>query len=600
MTAEHPRSMDTKVAATRREGDTERPPSASCGFWRRLFGRRDTPPPTPPVADTEQPHRSVGVLFVHGIGQQAQSSCLREFSGPMTSWLEDWHQNNARGRTVRLTDSALSYGDQLGAVPAHFVLTVPGAAPANTATWVFAEGWWAARLDPPGLVSMLGWTLHIGRRIAVQLAVAAVGHLPNVWRHVARGGRKPGSFPQRLQAALGILIESVSLILLVVGYVAGALIGYLVLWPLFLVAHIPLAQVQQFVLLRLLRPLLVDFVGDFRVYVADPIQGVHIRHGVERAISWLATQCDDIIVVAHSQGAVVAYDALVAQQAAGIAKVRKLITMGGALNKAWELPDVPARLLLPLPPTIGWVDIWSCYDPVPGDTASRPGAQSHEVTNGMNVLTDHGGYFDNREEVIARLVQEADAGATDYQTSQFHLDQYGLRVRRRWERVITLVAWRLWTMFLIALVAIARFDQLLPDGRRIWDALGRIPGVHGLGDALTGIFQLTSDVAGAIGSATEPVGPVSIGFKLLRALLRPTTVEPLGMGLIALASYAAVFGIAYWVLTTLLYVPWKTEEARRATDRVFTDLPRSLRWFRWLRAVAVPLWLMIVAVALHP
>lgn len=588
VTAERPRSMDTRPAVAEPEADA--PASGS-------LTHRAVPGPTPAAG---QRQRCVGVLFVHGIGQQAQSSCLREFSEPITSWLEDWHLNNAGGRLVRLNDSALSYGDQLGTVPAHFALTVPGDSAAKTATWIFAEGWWAARLDPPGFVAMLGWVLHIGRTIAVQLAVAAIGHLPNVWRHVAFGGRNSGSLVQRLEAALGIVIESVSLILLVFGYVFGALIGYLLLWPLFLIAHVPLAQVQQFVLLRLLRPLLVDYVGDFRVYVGDPVQGVHIRHGVERSLNWLATQCDDIVVVAHSQGAVVAYDTLVAQEAVGVAKVRKLITMGGALNKAWELPDVPARLLLPLPPKITWLDIWSCYDPVPGDRAAHGGAESHEVTNGMNVLTDHGGYFGNREEVIARLVQESDAGASDYQTSQFCLDQYELRVRRRWERVITLVAWRLWTMFLIVLVAIARVDQLVPDGQRIWAALGRIPGLHGFGDVLTGLFQLASDLAAAIASAVEPVAPVSVAFKFARELLRPTTVEPLGMGLIALASYAAAFGIVYWALTSLLYAPWQRRDARRATDKVFQDLPTSRRWFRWSRAVAVPVWLMIVAVVLHP
>jgi hypothetical protein len=546
------------------------------------------------------PQRCVGVLFVHGIGQQTQSACLREFAAPMTSWLDDWHLNNANGRTLTLTGSVLSYGEQLGPVPSHFTLAVPGADPAKAATWIFAEGWWAARLDPPRLVAMLGWTLRIGRRIAVQLAVAAVNHLPDVWRHVALGGRKPGSFAQRLQAAIGILIESLSLILLVVGYLTGALIGYLVLWPLFLVAHIPFEPVPQFVLLRLLRPLLVDFVGDFRVYVTDEVQGVHIRGGVERSLDWLATQCDDIIVVAYSQGAVVAYDTLVAGQAAGIAKVRKLVTMGSALNKAWKLDGVPARLLRPLPASIGWIDVWSCYDPVPGDRASRPGARNHEVTNGMNVLTDHGGYFDNREEVIARLVQEADAGPNDFLTSQFHLHQYELRVRRRWERVITLVSWRLWTMFLIALVAIARFGQLLSDGRRIWAALGRVPGVHGFGDVLTGIFQLLSDVADAVASAVAPIGPVSTALKVLRELFHPTTVEPVGMGIVALASYAIAFGIAYWILTTLLYVPWKERDARRATDAVFKDLPKSQRAFRWMRAISVPLWLMVVAIALHP
>lgn len=540
------------------------------------------------------------MLFVHGIGQQTQSSCLREFSEPMVSWLKDWHAANAPGRPVLLRDSVLSYGESPLATPAHFVISVPGAAVSRSARaadgvdWVFTEAWWAARLDPPNFVAMLGWVLKIGWRIALQLALGTAGHMPDVWRHVAEGGARPNSLGQRLRAASGILIELVSLGFLMIGYVVSALLGYLLLWPLFLIAHVPLPAVQQFVLLRLLRPLLVDYVGDFRVYTGDAVQGLHIRHGVERSLAWLAAQTDDIIVIAHSQGAVVAYDTLAAATA-GVEKVRTLVTMGGALNKAWQLDSPPAGLLAPLPASVSWLDIWSGYDPVAGGAAIRGHAANHEVTNGMNVITDHGGYFGNREEVIARLVQQADAGPNGYEHSQFWLKDYPARVQRRWERVVTLVAWRLWAMILVLGVMFARYSRIESDGERIWAGLGRIPGVSGVGELLGGGARLVSDLADAISTFSEPTPAISVVFKVVREVTAPHTWAPIATALIAVAGYGAAIALAYWILTMALYAPWQRRDAALATDRDFAAAHQPPRLFRWSRAVAVPLWLTLAA-----
>jgi hypothetical protein len=39
------------------------------------------------------PSPSIGVVFVHGIGSQPQSSTLREFAQPLIDWLALWHES---------------------------------------------------------------------------------------------------------------------------------------------------------------------------------------------------------------------------------------------------------------------------------------------------------------------------------------------------------------------------------------------------------------------------------------------------------------------------------------------------------------------------
>jgi hypothetical protein len=90
--------------------------------------------------------------------------------------------------------------------------------------------------------------------------------------------------------------------------------------PLFAIAQIPIQRFQQFVMVNLIRPLLVDAVGDFTTYLEDDIQALNIREQVATTIDWLVDQehCDQVVVLAHSQGTVVAFDALASQSPAHI------------------------------------------------------------------------------------------------------------------------------------------------------------------------------------------------------------------------------------------------------------------------------------------
>ncbi len=481
--------------------------------------------PTPP--------KSIGIVFVHGIGSQPQSSTLREFAQPLIDWLALWHESR-QITGCALRSSELSYGGSLNG-PARLRLDLPavtterGSWPARS--WVMAEAWWATRLEAPGFTHMLLWSFRILWRADAKLIEQAAYR----WRLLlARVLGRPidGRQPAYSEPGLfGTFIELVSTALLIGGYTLGGIAGYIVLLPLIVIAQVPIQRFQQFVIVNLIRPFLVDAVGDFSTYLQDDIQALNIRGSVASTIDWLVDQegCDQVVVLAHSQGTVVAFDALASRAPAHIDKVKKLVTFGEALNKAFELAH-QQRLAGTLPGHIYWLDVWAYYDPVPGGQLVRDGTptlvkpdpvlatrmhwnestvhwgapdgppsgpQPREVTNGMNVLTDHGGYWRNAEQFISRIAQEIDDPDAYYQDSRFVFADEKERSKRRRMRVTTLVGWRLAAMWLYAFAVLGRvthggWSRLEADGRQLSDWVGSIPGAQ--------VLQIPGEIVSAIGT----------------------------------------------------------------------------------------------------
>jgi hypothetical protein len=567
-------------------------------------------------ADPSKPDEPVriGVVFVHGIGQQTQSETVREFSEPIYDWVTRWHR--ARTGFVEIRRADLSYGNPLAGSPARYELSVPkiGVHPAQT--WVLAEGFWADRVTPPSLLTMIGWGLGalpkvIGKLVRnaadepwqrrAQIEALLKKQRASAWRHAL--------------ANLGTLIDVMSQGLLLMGYLLGLVGGIVLLLVLFIPAVIPLPQLQRFVLVRILAPILTERIGDFHVYTSDPLMSLHMRNGVTSAIGWLTGpgRCGSVCVIGHSGGGLIAFDAVMNGAAGDIAAVTKLITMGSALNEASEeerdkradiLRRWPRAELRPLRydgksrADVHWVDIWSAYDPVAlgrfGGGGTRPD-DDIDATNEMNLLTDHGGYFHNDEEVISLLAQEISTPGATRDRSRFWLNGYDERVQRRWERVITLVGWRLVAMLMFGLVAFGRRDRLSDDGRRVWAVLSQLPGAEGIAGIVSGIFEALSRAAGGLADATAGLAPLALVFRAIREFLRPSGLEPLVSMLLATLFIGALFIFVYWGLTFALYEPWRRAERARSVEE---ELPRrtAAQHVRvWARAVAIPVLLIAFA-----
>ncbi|MDP9281586.1 MAG: hypothetical protein M3P38_05785 [Chloroflexota bacterium] len=470
----------------------------------------------------------VGVVFVHGIGQQSESYTVREFGGPLLHWLQEWHKR--RELDLCVTSSDLTYGE-VAERPARFTLDLGAVEGHPAQTWILAEAWWAARLSAPNLDEMTWWGLKSAVVRCLRLAEVVVA-----------------SF-QKLPGSPKAIIEVVSSLLLFIGYVSAAILSIPLILGLYVLAQIP-GPVEQAVMG--LRNFVQDQIGDFYTFMWDDIQAVHIRGSVAAAIHFLVDerQCERIAVIAHSQGTVVAYDALSsgALLPDDLARVKTFVTFGSALNNAWDRRLVPARtcrLREPLPTGVHWINVWSAYDPVSGGELRtpphiRPPDEDIGVTNWMNVILDHGGYFANREEFWSRVAQELESPG-DRPRSRFFPEhgEKGWRDRRR-DRVLTLVAWRVVAILAFAVGVIARirpFDRLRFDGEAVWAWLMNLPIVGG---AVTFIDQHALWLVGG---------------------------ERLGARLLGMAVWLAVLGAAYIGVSWLAFIPWHDNAGQRSTGR---------------------------------
>jgi hypothetical protein len=574
---------------------------------------------------------SVGVVFVHGIGSQKQSEALRGFARPLVAWLERWYRDRGSSLETLVTSSHLSYGEP-GPHPAYVTITLPattdeqGAHPA--ATWVIAEAWWADRVDPPGFGDMLLWALrslwravtHLGGEAfdKAVLALVQIFGRPIRGRHPARSD--PG--------ALGALVEFGSSLILTIAYGGGLLIGYIVLIPLFALVQLPFPTWQKTIFARL-EPFLVNSLGDFRQYVADPVQSLHIRRSVEEAVDFLAGRkgCESVCIVAHSHGAVVAFDALVGGAAAKTDHVRKLITVGGALNNVWRLYETTPRLVGTLPKGVFWLDCWSYYDPVPGGQlvrktavplvspepplmaemhwyeeyvhANNPwplhtpahtpptGPLPRQVTNYLDAVTDHDRYWDNPEQFVSRLAQEIDVPAGYYQRSRFYVDDNAERSRRRRLRVTTLAGWRLIAALAVTVgislrVAKYGFGRLRQDGEAVTSWAALLPGAQ-LGDLPGTVFDGVRRVLDGAATAAAGVPQLATWLHTLSTWLGDPGWNS-GLHVVIGVVFFAALGIGlHFVLRRLVFDPRDGDEAA-ASARPVLPPARPLLLLRTLAA----------------
>ena len=239
-------------------------------------------------------------------------------------------------------------------------------------------------------------------------------------------------------------------------------------WLLHFIPSIgPLDKVVGWI--RKLDPTISYSLGDISTYVDHEIWSANARARVEDVVIHMlkAPDVDDITIIAHSMGAVVAYDALteggnIAEAVSelpeqGQKKKITFITIGGAINRVFEmLPSVDSprarnrkkgeikfndqQITRPLARAITgfglphwaghledkfyWLDIFSRRDPVPAGPLSDhildkvgidPVKQLKErrVINKDSMFFDHVAYWENRELVMPRIVRAINGG-TDY------------------------------------------------------------------------------------------------------------------------------------------------------------------------------------------
>lgn len=426
----------------------------------------------------------LGVLFVHGIGGQRQGDTLIRFGEPLYRWLEGWL---GRGEPPRHEDFDLEIAESRlkpgSAEPASLRVSVPWPdADSTPRKWLLAESWWGTAFEAPGAADVAFWAAGFGPRVISR-----------------RGGRMVKAVDDSYQAGweeleevnsfVGLLINMTVIPWVVhLGWLsARAVIGLwmmfltIVLWLLLLVAVLPLSLVPP------LRPLLIrlqltlsNVIGDTYVLERSPFAFAAMTSAVQRDLDWLEERAESLVVVAHSQGSVIADRALRDRPRNSVVR---FVTLGSALRLLAESragaaepgEDLgPEALRRPNGSAVRWDDYYGTDDPIsegPLWLEEAPEeAASTAVHNYNSMFRDHTGYWHNLDQFVSGLA--VDLGECCGGEGQPAPDRGTVRRFSRYrERRTVLLSASVMTTAVVAAVAAA----LLGAGGRLDDA-GRVLG----------------------------------------------------------------------------------------------------------------------------
>lgn len=400
-------------------------------------------------------HKVLG-LVVHGVGEQKLGWTLKDvLSGflPLVRLIDP---------TAGVDAKPLDEGDPAD-VTIRFGGTPQGSASGKTEGYElrFTEVWWARTFEPPSIYEMvfsvlglatnfarkrgkrewstlqcLAWLLVIILRHtivsaiivvftpALALAAIALSVLPGGWT-------RPASAVQARLLFAAAYGQRATVDLFVI--VAAPFVLLFVLMPLrlleFVIPNKLMPEGVGTVHLMLVN-ILTRYLGDMWLYLYRPWEASRIRVRFEQRLRDMVEtierdpdkdKVDAVMVIAHSMGSVVAYEAitgrrmteLINKSFAGPGKPKfYLVTVGSALNLAWDVvPNVERpRFYRPLPRGVLWLNVWSKFDPValgelrvPPEVAAAP-VCSCRVVNQMDLLSDHDAYWNNAEQVLAPLL----------------------------------------------------------------------------------------------------------------------------------------------------------------------------------------------------
>ncbi len=521
-----------------------------------------------------------GIAVIHGIGSAEQSATLLRIGQPLLLLAKRWME--AQGRVVRFHDGTLAFGtvdDGRADVKPHVAIAVAANPSGGAVDWVMAEAWWSHSYLQPGFLEMVAWAWAYWRTVALHLIRMLVVGTIDADRGNARSRRlahkKPGSSDPGIVARALDALNNAFLLALSPFVLAG---GLLVLGLLFAVAQIPIKALQEFIVVKLLRQLLVVNIAQFRAFLEDETQAANMRRRLEETLAFLAydRECDELFIIAHSGGVPIVFDTLAHPERPAVAqRVRKVFSLGEGLNKAWEIHPREPRLQGPIMSPVRWIDFWTSYDPVPAGPIQPPSTvawppdfESNEVTYHMDVLTDHSGYWRNEEQVLWRMAQEIDTPTADRRDSQFWRGARRLRNAVRWRRwrASILAALRMFVVVLYAATLIGRWPDLLADGLSWWQAARLIPGVAGATDPL---FQATATAGNALVALLGDLSSAPAVAWCINAV-RATPGTLFG---------AFVLALPFWGLFELIAQPrwerWdRLESARTMYDAAQAPAPR--------------------------
>lgn len=262
------------------------------------------PEPAPAAASSPASKKyAVGVLFVHGMGEQVQGDSVTEMGDALTEWLRKWLAPVEKS-VFKIRDAQLRSGGQvLGGEPdhpiggqAHVSVTIGDdtKSPPAKQEWRLAESWWATTFRQATFFELVTWAFSAGPWL---IASQRAG-LGNRFRSAATPN--PGTLRRVLNAIAALFLT------LVAAIVASAVTP--VFLALLIFSLIPIPALTD--LVRAIAKNLTGSFGDLLILVRSPVRFAAMAEQVRTDIVEMHRLCDRVIVLAHSQGSAVSWHAI--------------------------------------------------------------------------------------------------------------------------------------------------------------------------------------------------------------------------------------------------------------------------------------------------
>jgi hypothetical protein len=279
-----------------------------------------------------KPYR-VGVLYVHGMGEQNQGDSVTEMGDALTDWLRKWLAPVEKS-VFKIREAKLRTGGQvLGGQPdhpiggqAHVSVTISDESrdPPTRQEWRLAESWWATTFRQATFFELVTWAFSAGPWL---IASQRAG-LQNRFRAAATSSQ--GVLRKALNAVAMLFLT------LVAAVIASAVTPVFLLLLIF--SLVPIPALTDFV--RAIAKNLTGSFGDLLILVRSPVRFAAMAEQVRGDIAEMDALCDRVIVLAHSQGTAVAWHAIrrnAEQHPAERAQIDLFLSFGQAFRKLKSL-----------------------------------------------------------------------------------------------------------------------------------------------------------------------------------------------------------------------------------------------------------------------
>lgn len=273
-----------------------------------------------------KPNR-IGVLFVHGIGSQKKGETLVRFGEPFVEWITQWFEGaewawahaQLHGRTVQSVDS-IEHSAGSETEPATFRMHLSYTGYKQTTaqeSWLFAECHWAESFPRPDTNDVNSWLMLVAPLlVSTHLARQVRTSWKRLWSsdgtldrldEVKRNMSTEKKFVLVI-AKIGICLHFLLAVLLFIASPLFALITLVLLLLLRAVGVIPFGPITKFV--ESAQDVISTVIGDSWIFVSSPLRAAFIDERFKQDLQLMRSKCEQVAVVAHSQGAAIAWRGL--------------------------------------------------------------------------------------------------------------------------------------------------------------------------------------------------------------------------------------------------------------------------------------------------